>query len=370
MFVFLVGAPGLGKSEAINNVRQLVRATFVPNVFKQACHLAPTDVTKGALLDYLSRPEITRTCPDPLAASFGKIEDQPYHSAFLAISELGNLIRENDTHLLPIFNQLFDCEPIVEEERRYRADKPIRLPRAQLTILGGTTPSQLGQAFPPNAWEQGFMARVILIYSSEKLKPNLFGEETVDLTLGQKLVQDLRQIGKMTGEFEFTLDCKDAIVAWQNGDEEPKPRHIRLQHYNTRRLRHALKLSMIAAADKGNLLMIGLEDFQQALAWMHEAEQHMENIFLEMSGKSEGQIMDDLYFRVLGLWTGPLHGKVPVSKGLLVNFLKDKVAPWQIDKYIEMSVEADLLIKCMMPGGELRYKPNEKAAIYRRHKKP
>lgn len=368
LFAILVGRPGIGKTEAINAGRALVRATHVQNVFEQACHLAPTDVTKGALLDYLADASVLRRCLDPLASSFGKDEQQPYHSAFLAISELGNLIRENDTHLLPILCDLFDCPQVIEEERRYRADKPIKIPRAQLSFLGGTTPAHLSQAFPPIAWDQGFMARTILVYSSEMVEPDLFNAEAIDLELAQLLIKDLRAIGKMVGKMTFTDEVKVAIRSWQKSGQEPKPKHIRLEHYCTRRLRHVLKLSMIAAADKANQCLVDVEDFQQGLAWLIEVEDQMPQIFMEMTGSSDGKIMDELYYYVLQLWESPLHGKKPIRKGFLINFLRHRVVEWRIEKIIETAAEAEILVQCPVDG-EIRYRPNLEIGLFRQGKK-
>lgn len=367
MYVILVGRAGVGKSEAINNVKALAQATAVKGAYKPAVHLAPVDVTKGALLDYLAAPEIARSALNPAAVVMGRDEKAVYHGAFICISELGNLIREHDTILLSSLIDLYDGLPKIDERRRYLKNSPIDIPRPLISLLGGTTPQYLGRTFPPAGWDEGFMARVILIYNYEKIEPDLFGALEPDVDLAQALISDLRQIGNLEGQMTFTDAAKKAIIAWQKADQEPKPKHIRLEHYNTRRLRHALKLCTIAAIDKGNLLTIDVEDFQQALDWMIEAEQQMPQVFMELGGRADGQTMDELYSHVLGLWNSPLHGKHPVAKGLLVNFLRHRVVAWQIDKVIEASVEAELLIQCPVQG-EIRYRPNLDAMMYKKRK--
>lgn len=367
-FVILCGPPGTGKTQAINAARALVRATEVEGVFKSACLLAPTDVTKGALLDYLSLPSVTRLGPDPLLNSLGREGDHKYHSAFLAVSELGDLVKEHDNTLLSLLHSLFDCLPIIEEERRYRSDKPIKLHRGQLSLLAGTTPAYLSRAFPPAAWNEGFMARTLLVYSHQKIPVDLFDKRPVDLELAGLLTKDLRQIGKMRGQMVFTDGAKEAIRAWIAADYEPKPKHIRMEHYNTRRELHALKLCQIAAADKGNLCMIDVEDFQQALAWLIEAEQAMPQFFMELSGSSDDRVTDELFYYLLQLWESPLHGKRPIKKAFLMNFLRRRVVEWRIEKVIETAWEAELIIKCPIDGEDY-YKPNMEAALIKAKKK-
>lgn len=354
--MILIGRPGIGKSEAINNIRPIVKATGVKDVFKPSTELLPYDVTKGAMLDRLA--QYGRFGPDPYAETLDKAEKVKYHSAFLAVSELGNLVREKDNALLNSLHDLYDCLAVVEEERRYLKNTPIAIVNPSIALLGGTTPSYLSETFPPQAWNQGFMARVIMIYSADMIEPDLFTEQEIDIALAQELVQDLRQVGRLSGKMIFTEDAKKSIVAWQKSGRQPQPEHQRLEHYNTRRMRHALKLSMIAAIDKGNALVIDVDDFQTALGWMIEAEKMMPQVFLELVGRSDGQVINELWFHVKGLWDSPLHGKRPITKALIVDFLRHRVSSWQIDQVIKTACEAELLILVPMGDNETRYKPN------------
>lgn len=214
------------------------------------------------------------------------------------------------------------------------------------------------------------MARTILIYSDKFIEPDLFGSDTTELDedLANSLKEDLRIIGKLTGRVTFSDDCKAAMVQWQKSGQQPAPTHVRLEHYCTRRMRHAIKLSMIASADRSNDLRIEVTDFQQALAWMVEAEEAMPNIFLEMVGKSDSQTLAELYQYVKGLWDFPSTKGQPLRRGLLVNFLKNKVPAREIDKIIEVALEAEILVQMMMSSGELRYRPGESPKLYTRGK--
>ena len=364
LFVLLIGRPGVGKSKAINAVRTLIRATHEPGIYEQSCHLAPVDVTKASLYDYLASTKIRRSGPDPEAEAMEISTDFHYHSAFLAVSELSDLIRDHDTMLLGALHSLFDCLPFVEEERRYRADNPIKIPRAQVSLLAGTTPAYLSRTFPQSAWDEGFMARSILIHSSDRVEPDLFTSEEPNPLIARFLVEDLRQVGRLVGRFMFTDEAKETILRWQKSGQEPAPNHIRLEHYRTRRMIHALKLSMIAAADRSNSLIITHEDFQTAIEWMLEAEEAMPQVFMEMVGKSDGQVMNELYHFVSGVWNSPMSKGQPLRKGLLTNFLRNKVPAWQIDKVIDVAVEAELLQKVLSTAGEVRFRPSPKPGLF------
>lgn len=367
LFAILAGRPGIGKSEAINRARSLIAATAQEGVYEPACNLAPVDVTKSSLYDYLASSKVKRMGPAPEEMALGIEGDHHYHSAFLAISELQDLVRDHDTALLGALHSLYDCLPMITEERRYRADNPIKIPRGQISLLGGTTPAYIGRTFPAAAWDEGFMARTIIIYSNDLIEPDLFGggdSEGLDSDLATQLVNDLRLIGRLSGRFEFSDDAKSAIVQWQKSGQHPKPTHPKLEHYCTRRLRHSIKLSMIASANRSDDMIIHVDDFQEALSWMHEAEEAMPKIFLEIVGKSDAQVLNELYHFVNGLWNFPTTKGQSIRRGQLVNFLRNKVPAMQIDKIIDTAVEAELLIKMASLDGSPRYRPNEKASLF------
>lgn len=365
LFVILVGRPGVGKSKAIMGIRNLIRATKVDGVWEPVCHLAPVDVTKASLYDYLSSKKVRRLGPDPEAEMLEIKEDFHYHSAFLAVSELSDLIRDHDTQLLGALHSLFDCLPFVEEERRYRADNPIKIQRPQISLIGGTTPAYISRTFPPSAWDEGFMARSILIYSEDHVEPNLFTEEEPDPLVARELVEDLRAIGKLSGRMIFTPDAKASILSWQRSGKEPAPTHIRLEHYRTRRMIHAIKLSMIASADRGGDLAITAIDFQQALEWMIEAEDFMPQVFLHMAGKSDNQTLAELYHFAQSIYNSPMMKGQLIRKGLLVNFLSRKVPAYAVDKVLDVACGADYLVPVMTASGEIMYRPALKPGLYK-----
>ena len=367
LYVILIGRPGIGKTMAISGVRSLVQATHVEGIFEPVCHLAPVDVTKAALYDWLASKKVRRSCQDPEAEALEVKASLHYHSGYLAVSELSDIFREHDNALIGCLHSLYDNVPLIEEERRYRQDQPIKIPRPQMSFLGGTTPAYISRTFPPQAWDEGFMARTILVYSSEQQEPDLFDLADSDILLAKDLVEDLRTIGKLHGEMKFSPDAKNTIRAWQKNGKLPAPTHIRLEHYKTRRMVHALKLSTLASVDRGNSLVVEVEDFQRALEWMLEAEDQMPQIFMEMVGKSDSQVLNELYYFAKTLWDSPGRAGQPIRRGLLVNFLSGKVPAWLIDKVIETAVGAELLEKILV-GHEVRYKPAPRPGLYK--KKP
>lgn len=295
----------------------------------------------------------------------------PYHSAFLAVSELADLAKEHDAQLLNALHGLFDNLPLIEEERRYREGNQIKIPRPQASLLAGTTPAYLVRAFPASAWDEGFMARSIIIFADQMIEPDLFSDnEQPDPAIALDLVDDLRKIGSLKGRMTFTPDAMDAIRAWQRAKYEPAPKHPKLEHYNTRRIMHALKLSIISSASRSDDMQITAENFQEALGWMLEAEEVMPKLFNDMIGRSDGQVMNEAYHFIRSQWdsTSPALREQPVKKSLLANFLRYKIPHYQIESFIGAMLSADLLTP-ITKNGTVYYKPNLKAGLYK-HGKP
>ena len=126
LFIFLVGPPGIGKTQAINPMSEMLRKS-------QAVGLAPTDMTKQGLLDAL------------VGFSKGAVIDGlpfDYHFMSICISELSNFMSQYDAALAGLLTDLFDCPPINEEKKRSGAGKTIPFPGISFII--GTATENLG----------------------------------------------------------------------------------------------------------------------------------------------------------------------------------------------------------------------------------
>jgi hypothetical protein len=133
---------------------------------------------------------------------------------------------------------------------------------------------------------------------------------------------------------------------------------------------HAIKLSMIASADRGGDMCITALDFQQALEWMMEAEDLMPQVFLHMAGKSDNQTMAELYHYAQSMFESPLMRGQLIRKGLLVNFLSRKVPAYSVDKVLDVAVGSGYLGQVMTSTGEIMYKPLPKPGLYVAPKRP
>lgn len=317
LYVFLIGHPGTGKSRSIR------AATLYTNEVPEF-HKAPNSITFASLVDALVRSKrmIVRLPDEPLE----------YNSMMIAADELGTFMHKYDKEMADGLSAFYDPMPYGHERRG--GDIKIKLKSPQLNVLCGSTPSNLIEVLPEGAWGQGFMSRVLLIFSDERIVGDDFASVTRDLDKG--LIHDLKTINALVGEFGVSPEYRDAVRAWRHLGEPPAPSHPKLIHYNSRRRVQLYKLSMVSAIDRSNVLHLTKDDFNRAMSWLLEAEGLMPEIFKAGAANADSQAMDEIRDFVLA------KGKCP--EYLVVKFARERVPAHSVLRVIDL-MERSKMIK-------------------------
>lgn len=350
MYAVCVGGAGEGKSLATGTVRD-----FLENMKEKGkLHLAPSSVTKASLIDSLATAErkIVNFKNNPSMLSYNALAIVP--------NELGVFLPSYDTEFMNALTDLWDCKNYSETRRTNKLS--IDIPNVQLNMFSATTPSYLNSFLPEGAWEQGFMSRVILLYSSGTEYTDLFAIFENDDTLMKDMMASLDEIGQHVGELHFHQDVKDAINAWARGGCEPVPTHPKLTHYNARRPAHLLKLCMVSAMASGERQLIRLEHFVEALDWLVEAETFMPDIFKAMKTGGDGRVIEECYHFIYETYIR--ENKKPVLEHRIVHFLQERTPAHNVSKIIEVMERAGLMAKGFAVGGDTghAYTPKMKRA--------
>jgi hypothetical protein len=277
-------------------------------------------------------------------------------------SELGVFLPEYDRLFMNTLTKLYDGEHY--EQRRRTAKIHITMPRPQLNFIGGTTPSYLNTFLPEGAWDQGFTSRTIFIYCGTTVDTPIFFEESIpnnnhNELFHNSLIADIKSISQLYGKFDWDAGSVDAITKWNAGGLCPVPEQPKLQHYNSRRLAHLIKLCIVAAASRGNGKQIWLEDYQTALDWLLEAESTMPDIFANMGVGGDRKAIDDTWFYV---YTTFKKSGVPVFENAVYAYLRDRVASHNIPRVIEVMVRSGML-KVEPVRGLQAYVPADKRKL-------
>lgn len=317
LYIFIVGHPGTGKNRSIR-----VAKSFMAEI--QDFHFAPTSVTGASLVDSLVEAKrFVQRLPDP---------PLEYNCLTITAEELTAFMHKYDDEMIGLLSAFYDPDPYAQSRRG--KDLRIKIRHPQINILSGTTPSNLIKLMPEVAWDQGFTSRVILVFSDERIIGDDFAQDRAR-ELSKDMVHDLQVINSLRGEFQVTEEYRTAINNWRQLGEPPQPTHPKLTHYNTRRKVHLYKLSMIAAIDRSNTLLLTKDDFNTALGWLVEAEINMPDIFKVGGVGADAKAMEEIvhFVRVSDRGKG-----VPEYK--INAFAQERVPIHSVQRVLEVLISA------------------------------
>lgn len=311
MYVFLIGHPGTGKSRTINEGRKYLFEI-------QDFHLAPTSLTWASLVDALVKAKRTII----------RLPDEPleYNSMLIAADELGTFMHKYDKEMSDGLSAFY--YPYTYGHDRRGGEIRIKIKSPQLSVLCGSTPSNLAELLPEGAWGQGFMSRVVLVFSDERIVGDDFERQAV--AINPDLTHDLRIINSIVGGYTVSKEYQEAVLLWRKLGEPPVPTHPKLLHYNSRRKEQLYKLSMVSAIDRSNALVLTKDDFNRAMGWLLEAESLMPDVFKAGAGGGDSQAMDEAFHML------SVAGPRGLSETRLINFLRERVPAHSVLRVLEI----------------------------------
>ena len=327
LYVVLCAPPGIGKT---------VLTSLIQNLFAEMNdhHLAPSSVSRASLVDALR--EANRKLIKPTQTP--SIVD--FNSLMIIANEMGVLVPGYDNEFMNTLTDLYDGKRYAEKKRGKDLSYVMKHP--QLNLLAATTPSYLNSVMPEGAWDQGFISRVVLVFSGEQIIKSLFTEDNMPESSFNALAHDLKIIGDLFGKIKFTHEAAAAIDKWNMLKGPPRPEHPKLLHYNTRRTAHLLKLSMIACVACRDELVVTIDDFNTALSWLLEAEIYMPDIFKSMASGGDARAIEDTYYYAYQVYT---KEKAPVSEARIIEYLQNRVPAHSVERVLQVMIKSKLLEK-------------------------
>lgn len=334
LYVILVAPPAVGKTVVTKTVRE-----FWSELDDH--HISSSSVTKASLVDELREAERRGIIN---SGGFGQFH---FNSLKVLSNEMGTLIPGYDNDFMNVLTDIYDGHGY--SERRRSKDVKFSIDKPQLNILAATTPDYLNNVMPEGAWGQGFISRVIMIYSGQTQRQPLWGTVNTNEKLHRDLTFDLNALGKLYGKMKFESDAAQAISEWHLNDGPPTPDHPRLQNYNGRRTSHLLKLCMVSSASAGNSLTITLDNYTEALDWLIEAETYMEDIFKAMNSGGDSRVMEETWHFTYKLY---ISEKKPIIAGRIINFIQSRTPAHNVLKILEVMERSNLLQKQLTSAGD------------------
>jgi hypothetical protein len=258
----------------------------------------------------------------------------------VASGELGVLIPAWDNEFINSLTTIYDGD--IYDEKRRGGDRRTIIEKPQINLIGAATPSYLHDVMPQGAWEQGFISRVILVFSFERYIVDLFPIEAAFRGFDD-LAADLLLIHRLQGEMQWDSDALTLIRRWHLDGNPPIPTHTKLASYCTRRSVHALKLCMVSSASRGSSMRINLEDVKTALRWLVDVETYMPQIFTSFGSGGDEVVMADVleFVRAKGL----------VPEHEVVRFIGQRVKSHNVMTVIMLMIKSRRLEQVVERGG-------------------
>jgi hypothetical protein len=334
LYVFLVGAPGVGKF-IVQDVQELWMETKEHGTETKAFQVAENNLTKASLIDRMV--DSTR--------SFLPLKGSPYeyNSLLVAAEEFGVFLRTYDLDFISVLNMVYNNPESYSEMRRYGPAREVNISRPSLNILAGVQPSWMATVFPEEAWGMGLTSRIIMAYGTSGEPKDPFTEGLDRPLERRRLLNNLGRLSMLYGPVPWTKVAAEKLTAWHVSGGKPTPTHSKLEHYCRRRTLHVIKLSIVSSVSRTNRVgQIEEIDVDRAIAWLVEAERLMPDIFRSMIGRSDHQIIEELYAHVLALYATT---RAPIHEQRLFTFLLQRVPSDKINHIIAAAERSGMIAR-------------------------
>lgn len=259
-YVMLIGHAGARKSTAIKMASKVLRSAGYENF------AAERTTKEKFLLDlegadddearvFASRDSQTKnrsiSARDVLAnlelGGNSEAHDGIPREVFITADEFNEFAGSGNLDFLSMLGALWDWDDESSTyKHRFKNSKSISIYQPTISLIGGNTHVGFKNAFPEAAIGQGFLSRLILVYSEPSGRKITFPEkpsEAIAVAIGERLNNIAKTI---EGECTRTKKAEQALDTiyrtWQDLED------YRFKSYSTRRQTHLYKLCLITAA--------------------------------------------------------------------------------------------------------------------------
>jgi hypothetical protein len=277
-FIVFVAPPGVvSKSTTLNVGMGLLRQI-------EGIHFGPESATWQAVTEaFREAEEVVHEIGEKMSA------------LTIVASELGTFLDPKNREMIDILNDLWDGRN-VPWQRRTKGEGTTEIQNPWLNFAGCTTPAWIQENFPQYAIGGGFTSRTVFVYGEEKRSLIAYPKLQMDAHGNQyatdrlKLINDLRKIASLSGEFVLTNEAIEWGKAWYARHWEHSPKNLNLELYGgyiARKQTHIHKLAMIMSAAERDDLTIRPHDLSRAHDLITSLEPAFARVFNALADNRE-----------------------------------------------------------------------------------
>lgn len=279
-YIVLVAPPGIvNKSTTIGIGKELLDAV-------EGIHFGPSTITWQSLITDLA------ACAESVPMSATTF--QTMSNLTFVISELGTFVDFSDRRMIDVLVDLWDNRPGAWEKSTKMFGKE-SVVNPWMNILGATTPAWLADNLPVSMIGGGFTSRCIWLFSSKKKCHIAYPQRQVTPAkldkLKEDLINDLRIIAELKGEFQLTEDAYQFGEAWYEKHslklEANDAEHDTYGGYHARTQTQLHKLAMVISASQRSDLVISRQDLETAAHLVDALEHDIPKVFKTLHATAE-----------------------------------------------------------------------------------
>lgn len=297
-YVMLIGNPGTRKSTAIKKISKILRSAgydkFAAEKTTKEKFLLDLEGAEDDFLSTTNRAGPKSGGPsarDILAAmdldDGGESHDGIPREVFVTADEFNEFVGTGNLDFLSMLGALWDWDSETSTyKHRFKNSKSISIYQPTISILGGNTHAGFQAAFPEAAIGQGFLSRLILVYSEPSGRKITFPQKP-DERIAVELMEQFNLIReRVRGEASRTVQANNALDTiyrtWADLEDG------RFKSYSTRRFTHLKKLCLVVTAMRGST-QIDTPDVMLANSIMYLTESNMPKALGEY-GRSKNSV--------------------------------------------------------------------------------
>jgi hypothetical protein len=233
--------------------------------------------------------------------------DTVQSAVFCYASELIVFMREISGSISELLTTFWDCNKVFSYQTK--ADGEIIIPSPCLNMLGASTPTWLRRAIPGDEMEGGLASRILFVHEenhSQKFIAWPKKENNEASEMRRKLIDDLKQIHSLVGEFAFTRAAHDFYEDWYKDYMTSPPRFTdpRFKGYHGRKSIYVLKIAMLLSISESNSLVGEIDHISRAIELLEDLEEPMLRAF---GSVGENRLASGMERVIAKLKEGPMH---------------------------------------------------------------
>ena len=219
-----------------------------------------------------------KTTPEALISIFvAGFKEKGVSGGSIVSDELGVFLggSSKSMDIMQLLTKWYDCPKYFEYHTMMRGKE--KMNNVFCNMIAGTTPQWLKDSMPPHAIGGGFTSRILFIYQAQPEKLVPFPEITPEMnSMKKKLINDLRVISKLGGEYKLTRGAREWYEDWYTEVFKPETTpYASLDGYFGRKHDTLLKVATCLAASKSNNMIIDEIELRMGLRAMNKNEKFL-----------------------------------------------------------------------------------------------